>query len=617
MQNNTSEPQNTALAETVPQESQPTPAEAGKQAKPKKKGGIKRFFGAIGGFFKKHKVLGVLLIVLIIIAALVLRSIAAVNAAVKAASQYSFVRTTSLTKGDLTSTVSCTGTVESANTSTVTYAIASTAALPKFKTVNVAVGDTVQAGDVIATLDTTDIEKSIQKAKENIADQVKAAQTTYNRAVENYNKAVDDYNKQKTVRDADLQVLVDARQALADFKASSVPAVDTTAQQAQAALDKTNLMTALAKDPLPTALTTVHATIVPPDSANSSDFTLYSTVLQGIITNNTDGAATSAQDALNALNTYEVSLAAYEQALASAQISDNTNSQDAAKLASLQQKEQVADTTYETSDKLLQQLSDQVNSAKNNVDDAKSALDKASDSDALEDLNDDLKNCSLKAETSGKVTALNASVGATPSGTIATIQDVDNLKVSVSINESDINSIQEGMSCQITTDATEGTIRGTLSQIDPVAGDSSKFGAEVTVDDASTGLKIGMNATVKIVLSNTADCFTVPIDAIGNDNDNKGDYVYRSTGGEGVNMTFEKVYVTTGASNDYYIEISSNDLAEGDIIRSSSDMTQGIVSMESESLMPDAGVTVSTDDGPGDGGPDGQGGGHGGPEGGQ
>ena len=50
----------------------------------------------------------------------------------------------------------------------------------------------------------------------------------------------------------------------------------------------------------------------------------------------------------------------------------------------------------------------------------------------------------------------------------------------------------------------------------------------------------------------------------------------RKTGGEGVDMTFEQVTVTTGDTNDFYVEITGSDLQEGDVIRSSADLTQGI-----------------------------------------
>ena len=98
------------------------------------------------------------------------------------------------------------------------------------------------------------------------------------------------------------------------------------------------------------------------------------------------------------------------------------------------------------------------------------------------------------------------------------------------------------MPCRITSDATDKVINGTLTQLDPVSGQSGNFGAEVTVTDTDTGLLIGMNASVEIIVSATDECFNVPIDAIGNDDDGKGDYVYRRIDGSGVDMTFEKVF---------------------------------------------------------------------------
>ena len=88
-------------------------------------------------------------------------------------------------------------------------------------------------------------------------------------------------------------------------------------------------------------------------------------------------------------------------------------------------------------------------------------------------------------------------------------------------------------------------------------------------------------------------------------------------------MTFEEVEVTTGNSNDYYIEISGDSLAEGDVIRSSADLTQGVETANaSDSLaaMMDGGMSVEvtgpSDGGPGSGGgaPGGEGGGPGGME---
>ena len=68
-------------------------------------------------------------------------------------------------KGTLDDSISASGTVESDDVSNVTTDLKYTV-----KTVNVQVGDSVNAGDVICTLDTADLEKSIAKMKESLAE---------------------------------------------------------------------------------------------------------------------------------------------------------------------------------------------------------------------------------------------------------------------------------------------------------------------------------------------------------------------------------------------------------------------------------------------------------------
>lgn len=107
------------------------------------------------------------------------------------------------------------------------------------------------------------------------------------------------------------------------------------------------------------------------------------------------------------------------------------------------------------------------------------------------------------------------------------------------------------------------------------------FGAKVRVNGDADDLLIGIQAKVEIVKNATDGVFTVPIDAVGTKEDGT-QYVLRKTGGEGTDMTFEKVTVTTGDANDYYTVISGDDLKEGDVIRSSADLTQGIVTGSSD-----------------------------------
>ncbi len=164
---------------------------------------------------------------------------------------------------------------------------------------------------------------------------------------------------------------------------------------------------------------------------------------------------------------------------------------------------------------------------------------------------------------------------------VATIQDVDNLTVEVTIPASSVGRLKAGMQCNITSDATDDTVTGTLTRIDPVANDSGSFGATVTVNSQDSGLLIGISAKVEIIVSEKDNVFTVPRDAVGT-NDDGSTYVLRKTGGEGVDMTFEQVAVTEGDTNDYYVEITGDDLNEGDVIRATADLTQGMETSTSQ-----------------------------------
>lgn len=216
-------------------------------------------------------------------------------------------------------------------------------------------------------------------------------------------------------------------------------------------------------------------------------------------------------------------------------------------------------------------------------------------------------------------------MGSICSDTVATIQDTNALKIAVTIQEYDVPNVSIGMKARITSDATDGEISGTLTQISPTAtaatgGQSSSsssgtFSAEVSVDGASSGLLIGMNANVEIVQSTTDNVFVVPYDAVGTEDDGTK-YVMVKTGGDGADATFEKVTVTTGAENDYYIEISGDALSEGMEVRSSAsdDSTETV---DAGNMMGQGGFAFSAGgDMPSGGGQGGPGGGQGGPSGG-
>ena len=111
--------------------------------------------------------------------------------------------TITLTKMDLTKSVSATGTLESAKSKSVSAGVNNI----EVQSVHVSVGDTVKKGDTLVSFDESDLEDALVEAQENLADtksevsrSVSSAQKKVTDATESYNDEVE--RLQKNVTDA-------------------------------------------------------------------------------------------------------------------------------------------------------------------------------------------------------------------------------------------------------------------------------------------------------------------------------------------------------------------------------------------------------------------------------
>ena len=535
---------------------------------------------------KRHKKLTIFLVIVLLIIAFVVNVLGR-TAAASAALTYQFVRTTTLQKTSLTDSVSVTGTIASGSTASVTAS--DSVKTYKVTSVNVAVGDTVKKGDVIATLDTTDVEKQIENAQESYSDSLEEAQTSYDQSVED-----------QATNLAQLQEKLDKAQE--DYDTLGLERYSSMQDASMA--DKTNR-----------EIVEYYYGLYAEKIAQLEN-TVASLQIQ--LTNaQRDGNADQQQSIQGQLTDYQSQLSVAKGQCNIAEL-------DLHGFDTISQYYNQIEQYREALDQAQQAYDDAVTSTSRQVDSAETKLEQASrTSDTLSDLQSTLNDCTLTATMDGTITELNATVGSVCSGTVATIQDVNDLTVEVTIPASSVGKLSTGMQCNITSDATGDTVvTGTLTRIDPVANSEGAFGATVTVNGADSGLLIGISAQVEIIINQKSDVFTVPRDAVGTHEDGTT-YVLRKTGGEGVDMTFEEVTVTTGDSNDYYIEISGDDLNEGDVIRSSSDLTQGIETTTEEAagmmggqmVVSDGGAMAAAPAGGGDmgGGPGGGGGGGGAP----
>lgn len=509
---------------------------------------------------KRHKKLTIFLVIVLLIIAFVVNVLGR-TAAASAALTYQFVRTTTLQKTSLTDSVSVTGTIASGSTASVTAS--DSVKTYKVTSVNAAVGDTVKKGDVIATLDTTDVEKQIENAQESYNDSLESAQTSYDQSVED-----------QATNLAQLQEkLAKAQQ---DYDTLGLERYSSMQDASMA--DKTNR-----------EIVEYYYGLFAEKIAG-----LENTVanLQIQLTNaQRDGNADQQQSIQGQLTDYQSQLSVAKGQCSIPELGLQG-------FDTISQYYNQIEQYREALDQAQQAYDDAVTSTSRQVDSAETKLEQASrTSDTLSDLQSTLNDCTLTATMDGTITELNATVGSVCSGTVATIQDVNDLTVEVTIPASSVGKLSTGMQCNITSDATgDKVVTGTLTRIDPVANSEGTFGATVTVNGADSGLLIGISAQVEIIINQKSDVFTVPRDAVGTHEDGTT-YVLRKTGGEGVDMTFEEVTVTTGDSNDYYIEISGDDLNEGDVVRSSSDLTQGIETTTEEAAGMMGGQMVVTDGG--------------------
>lgn len=525
---------------------------------------------------KRHKKLTIFLVIVLLIIAFVVNVLGR-TAAASAALTYQFVRTTTLQKTSLVNSVSVNGTVASGSKASVTAS--DSVKTCKVTSVHVAVGDTVHKGDVIATLDTTNVEKQIENAQQSYNDTLQDASTSFVQSVED-----------QTTNLAQLQEDLDkARQdydtlGLTDYY-SSMQNADGATGNARELVEYYYGMFAEKIAGLQNTVANLQIQLTQAQSDGNPD---RQKEVQGQL-----------QDYNNKLSIAKAECAIPELGL------------------------QGFETIAECYNKLIpqyrdalevaqQKYNDAVTTNSRNVDKAGTQLERAQrEPTTLEDLQATLDDCTLTATMDGTITELNATVGSVCSGTVATIQDVADLTVEVTVPANSVGQLTPGMQCKITSDATGSTeTSGTLTRIDPVANDKGSFGATVTINNADSGLLIGIPAKVEIIITQKDNIFTVPRDAVGTAEDGSS-YVLRRTGGEDVNMTFEEVPVTTGDANDYYIEVNGN-LAEGDVIRASADLTQGIEATTKNNIENDLmGEMMTTDDGgavpepPADGGPDG------------
>ena len=546
----------------------------------------------IGGFVKKHKLLTILL-VLVLIAAIVAGVIWR-GKSKKPQMQAMTIETARIEKMDLTNSVSVTGTLATANGKTASTTLKDI----NVTKVYVEVGDEVQEGDIICTFDSSDIEDALADAKNNYA---------VNRQLD----ALDNYETQyqDTVSDAEdsLQDAKDTRDAYKNAYANA-----QTAEQE--ALDKLNSVkvqydTDSLKNAYDQAAGNLKSAIEAVDSTVTiTDLESYLSSVNGSLPESCSSAYSAYQNAKAAYGEAQKAVSeaqsAYEQTQAAASQAYSAYSQ--AQSAREQAQDQY-DSTVEQAEKTYEKakLQDQL----------------VSDDDALnkiEDYEEQLSDCTVYASMSGTITALNVEEdNVFAGGTIYEIQDVHNFVVDATVDEYDVVNLEKGQTAYVKTDSLgDEELEGEVTYVAPAGTTGQTMGSnsgtasyeiQITLNEPQDKLRAGMTASVSIALEESRDALAVPYDCVQT-NAGGDSVIYVDDNGEK-----KEVKVTTGIETDYYTEVISDELSEGMTVYLSTPLQQSTGQSGSDDAGSQDGVTFNFGGG-GDmgGGPSGGSGGSGG-----
>ena len=314
-------------------------------------------------------------------------------------------------------------------------------------------------------------------------------------------------------------------------------------------------------------------------SASATAQTVANSAQSGVASAQTGVASAEAQldaarDARNGST-----LTQLEQGIASANRSvDSAELQEDIAKAQQDAAQQSADTAKQQQAATENAIQQQLDTLKDNLIGSQiSAQATQSQEIAIQSLQKNLDDATITAPVSGVVTAVYAEEGQPGNGLLFVIEDTDALKITTNIREYDVGNIEVGMPVVIRSDATgDKEISGTVTYIAPAANktengntltadDSTvEFEAEVQVNDADSGLRIGMNTRLTVLLEERSDVYGVPYDSVVEKADGS-EVVYAvepSSEKEG-NYVVTEVPVTTGLETDFYIEVSGDGITDG------------------------------------------------------
>lgn len=484
----------------------------------------------------------------------------------------SAVSTGKVTRQDIVSTLSASGTLEPKDTYSITSMAEGEVVEASFEE-----GDQVTEGQVLYRIDASSMESRLQSA----SNDVERAQDSYDTAVSDYNEAASRYsgNTYKAEKAGYIKTLyieagdkVSSNTQIADIYNDSVmkvriPFLNTEAAQIPEGAQAVLTLSSTAEQ--------ISGTVT---GVSSMDEALTGGRLIRYVTievENPGGLSSSVAATAQVGEFYSSGDGTFEPSVDTVLVADLPQSVEVAGLL-VQEGDLVSvgtplfSMTSDSAKKLLQSYKDSMDTAQSQLESAQSSLDSTQES---------YDDYTITAPISGTVITKSVKVGdkiqnGSSASTLAVIYDLSALTFQMNIDELDISQVEEGQEVEIQADAFEGeTFSGTVTNVS-MEGTSSNgvtyYPVTVTLYESGSLLP-GMNVDGTIITASAEQVLSVPSGALqrGNAVYVKDDSAEESQGP--VPAGFKQVQVETGLISSDYVEIVSGDLEEGDEVYVSSD----------------------------------------------
>lgn len=530
----------------------------------------------------KKKFLILLIVVLLAFGGIV--GFLMMNKSKSASAKAKSVQTATVSKRDITSELSSSGTISPKDTYDITSLAEGEVTAAEFEE-----GDVVEKGQVLYRIDTSSMESQISSANNSL----ERSQESYQNALEDYNTALSDYSgntykatengfiKTLSIKDGDKVSNGTEIAAIYDDKTMKLKVPFLSAEAAQIVSGNGAILT------LTDTGEQINGVV---SSVSNMDVTLTGGRIVRYVTIEVanPGGITSETAATALVGDFVSSMeAAFEPKLETTMKADISSTVEIQRILVTEGDYVTKGTPIfsienKSADKLLRTYKDSLDKAQESLESAKSKLESTQDT---------YDNYTVTAPISGKVIKKTVKVGdkisknTTGNTVLAVIYDMSNYTFEMLVDELDVKSVKAGQSVNITADAVSGkTFSGTVTNVSLQSSTSNgvtNYPVTVTLNDGLDELLPGMNVDGVIILDEAKDVIAIPADSLmrGNTVYVKDDSVKEKIGN--VPAGFRSVEVSAGLISKDYVEIKSG-LTEGEEVY----VVQSSVEKTSNNMMP-------------------------------